>query len=131
MSNCLSQDQLERLVTDQLAEQEQSRAAAHVEECSECQRALQMITTGCETTGRPESDTTADDRVARLFEHLKAQRPLLCPIGLHVDFPAGQNGRLSNSESWENDDRPAGEAAAIHPGSTPTIDGFRIIREIG
>ena len=63
MSNCLTPDQLERLVTERLKEAERSPAAAHVEECSTCQHALQMITTGRETGGQPESEATEDDRV--------------------------------------------------------------------
>ena len=39
MSNCLTLDQLARLVTEELVEQERSLAAAHVEECYACQRA--------------------------------------------------------------------------------------------
>ena len=131
MSNCLTPDQLERLVTERLEEAERSPAAAHVEECSTCQRALQMLTSGRETGGQPESEATEDDRVVRLFEHLKAQRPPMCQIAPHDDISPDQNAFKSHHQSWEKRKNPAWEVASIRPRSRPTIDGFRIIREIG
>jgi hypothetical protein len=131
MSNCLTPDQLERLVTERLAEEERSPLAAHVEECAACQRALQMITTGWETAGHHKPEATEDDRGARLFEHLKAQRPPLCQIGPHDDISPDPNGFESHHKSWEVRKNQAREVASIRPRSRPTIDGFRIIREVG
>ena len=131
MSNCLTLDQLEQLETERLAESERSPLAAHVEECAACQHALQMITTGWEIAGLPKPETTEDDQAARQFEHLKAQRPPLCQLGPHDDISPDPNGFESHQKRWENRKNQAPEVASIRPRSRTTIDGFRIIREVG
>jgi eukaryotic-like serine/threonine-protein kinase len=133
MSNCLTPDQLERLVTEQLDENERSPVSAHVEKCSACQNALQMITTGWETdkAGQPDPDKTQADRVARLFERLRVQRLPLRQIGPHDQFRGGQDRIDSQPESGEDNENKATVVASPVSRSRPTIDGFRIIREIG
>ena len=91
---------------------------------------LQMITTGWAIAGNQlKPEATEDDRVARLFEHLKAQQPLFCEIGAHDNISPDQNAFKSHHQSWEKGKNPAWTLPRSVLRSRPTIDGFRIIRE--
>ena len=83
--------------------------------------ALQMITTGRETGGQPESEATEDDRVAHLFEHLKAQRPPLCQLAPHDDISPDQNAFKSHHQSWEEREE-SGMGSCVDPPSIEADD---------
>jgi serine/threonine protein kinase len=127
MSPCATPNELEQFLVDGLDRQASEHIAAHLEECTACQQALEQITGAGDTNRRSSSAPTRDERDARLIECLKgAGMRLLDPYRRAEPTADGQE----RDPVPRGSDRPEDPATA-RPNATSTIEGFRIIREIG
>jgi serine/threonine protein kinase len=131
MNPCASQEQLKRFVGDQLDDFEREIVAGHLDGCTACQAFLDRITRAPGTHERPSSGPEEAKQDARLLERLKAEGrnrlEFAEPSELTTDR-AGSDAaaRVSPSTAKGDFDGPLPS-----PDSCPSIDGFRIIREVG
>ena len=130
MSPCASQEQLKRFLRDRLDDLERETIADHLDECTLCQDFLDRITRAPGTHERMPSGPEQAKQDARLLERLKAEGPKWLELAEPNERPinrAGADAAVQIGPSTIGDF----PGALPPPNSYPTIDGFRIIREIG
>ncbi len=130
MSPCASQEQLKRFLRDRLDDPEREIVADHLDECTMCQDFLDRITRAPETHERMPSGPQHTKQDARLLELLKAGGPKRIELAEPGEQPtdrAGSDAAVQIGPSTMGDFL----GALPPPNSYPSIDGFRIIREVG
>ena len=128
MDRCLSLDQMERLLDEQLDPQQRETVGDHVEDCLSCQERLGgLVAAKHPAPARlsPDADAGASSSVVGFMRALKAQGP---PSGLFRREKSGLGWDESNPASWAELDEARGAAL---PRRLPVITGFDIVREIG
>jgi Protein kinase domain len=127
MGPCASVDQLERLLDERLDDRQQVAVEDHVEGCSACRQALEELAVARdEVQGRkpPAPDPGRDAGGPGFLRSFKDRGPPRLPgppAKADASTLADQGGRSSPGER--------GPAAGPRP--SPTIAGFRIVREVG
>src|SRR5262249_50089709 len=120
MTPCLTEEQLERLLSEQLTEAERRAVEAHIEGCADCQRALECL------AGYPASPSdryppappppSPGPTLLRRLEEALAGPPAgqcLAGVPLHDPTTADAHGPAPAAEEW------------------PEAPGYEILGELG
>ena len=125
MDLCLTNDQMERLLEEQLDSRERERVGDHVEACSSCQQRLGVLVAAKHPAPArlsPHAGARPSGSVAEFLQAVKAQRP-------SIELFRRDNGRPHRGEAKPASLADLDETAAPRP--LPVIAGFQIVREIG
>jgi eukaryotic-like serine/threonine-protein kinase len=120
MRSCATPELLERFVHDQMEDAERESVATHLEECVDCQLALERITAAPDTNTSADSlpDPREDDRIARALQRVQMRGPF-------SPEPDDLGARRAL-----NRERPSFQVPSSKDGAH-AIRGFRIVREVG
>jgi serine/threonine protein kinase len=129
MTPCATEQQLERLVKDQLEAGDQERVVAHVQHCALCQGVLERLTHYTVPEAMNDAEGSQSREQTELLEFLRMQKAL-------VDDDAGR--RIDRTATVDRAQPARAENGGRDPHRTvagsrsfPAITGFRILREIG
>jgi serine/threonine protein kinase/WD40 repeat protein/tetratricopeptide (TPR) repeat protein len=119
MDSCVSIDQLERLLDEQLDDREQEALADHLEYCPDCQQRLEWLMTPRGAAAFPPApESPPPGTGAGFLRDLKRRGP-----------PGRDDDTISALQA--RPDLEAGNEPVAAPPRLPTIRGFRIVREVG
>jgi len=127
MDACVSLDQLECLLDEQLDDRQQEAVEDHVEGCPTCQQRLEELAVArneARARARPSPDPGRGDPEASFLRAFKEQGPPRQSDRLYKNAVTSHAIDADRSSSGETEP-PA------HRRRLPTIAGFQIVREIG
>ncbi len=131
MSGCATREQLERFLCDRLDAGDLETITEHLEGCAACALLLDDLTRATPDERRwPRAPEIAEGD-ARLLEELKAGGPRRSD--LDIPEQRGTDGSEEGHSSLDTEINSAAIRARTDRGGRafPSIDGFRIIREVG
>jgi serine/threonine protein kinase len=130
MDTCATPEQLVKFLRDQLDGPEREIIAAHVEDCLACQQALDQLTRSPVVRGVRATDQNRNGGDSQIVARLKAKTPPFFEEEIKEVRPSepDERGRQADGSSTDMNDV---DRSARHPCQSPSITGFKIIREIG
>jgi serine/threonine protein kinase len=131
MNPCATGEQLRRFLRDELERHDNEAVATHIEECESCQRTLEQLTAACAESAQRPSIPVADEVDISLIDRLKAGGPPLFDPGADAEVMADRGRRDSSTMTSRSPDDATLADRGSESRALPTIQGFRILREIG